>query len=872
MSLFIPELLKSKVSNWRESGFKCDYPILSEILNYNYREDDDEKIPRYLRTAQIEALETYWYLRVVEKTPHIIDLYQKLISQPSDLLDTLGIKMTKEITDLILKGTSLEDILEQIKTDENFVKEHKLQTVKETISLSYPSYILALAMGSGKTMLIGTIIATEFCLAQSYKGKEFIKNALVFAPGKTILGALKQISDIEFEKILPLKYYKKFMSSLKITYTQDGQKELPVTEKSSYNIIVSNTEKIRIQKQTGFRQTTFLNFKEGVKTEHEEEIANLRLQTIASLPNLGIFSDEGHHTYGQTLDSKIKQVRKTVDYLAESTNVLCVVNTTGTPYYKKQMLKDVIFWYGLSQGIHDGILKEVNENIISYEKTELNELVSLIIADFFTEYKNVEIFDGAKSKLAMYFPKIDDVKKAKPIVEEALIKMGIDPNTILVVHSKSDEDVKDLFNNRVNDPTNSYRVYLLVGMGTEGWNCPSLFATALIRKLTTSNNFILQAASRCLRQIPDNRIKAKIYLSKENYTALDNQLNETYGESLTVLDKTQREMIQDRIIIRKPKIPPIILQKKIKKIKPKKDVNIKFELTKPKIKAKKIQKTTHALNTIANSNKVLRQVDQEEIDTFESFRDIYDASGEISSIFRIDSSDVFEKLSKIYPNYDIPSTHIPELCSQIENQLQKWEVQEENVEYALMIIKPEGFKSELIDGDVIYVTEIMYRKDREHYFVHHNALSEINPNDFGFHYSPYNFDSNPEKHFLEEMLQVLNEKPGDVEDIFFTGGLSSSSQTDILFEYKNDKGEWKNYTPDFIIKKKDGKILIVEVKKERNREDHIEGEKGLKAMALHELENLNPEQIKYTMLFTPNEYIGINNIKTTKKWIYGDEY
>ena len=122
------------------------------------------------------------------------------------------------------------------------------------------------------------------------------------------------------------------------------------------------------------------------------------------------------------------------------------------------------------------------------------------------------------------------------------------------------------------------------------------------------------------------------------------------------------------------------------------------------------------------------------------------------------------------------------------------------------------------------------------------------------------------------MLQVLNEKPGDVEDIFFTGGLSSSSQTDILFEYKNDKGEWKNYTPDFIIKKKDGKILIVEVKKERNREDHIEGEKGLKAMALHELENLNPEQIKYTMLFTPNEYIGINNIKTTKKWIYGDEY
>ena len=72
------------------------------------------------------------------------------------------------------------------------------------------------------------------------------------------------------------------MSSLKITYTQDGQKELPVIEKSSYNIIVSNTEKIRIQKPTEQKQTTLLDFKNNEKFERETEIANLRLQTIAS--------------------------------------------------------------------------------------------------------------------------------------------------------------------------------------------------------------------------------------------------------------------------------------------------------------------------------------------------------------------------------------------------------------------------------------------------------------------------------------------------------------------------------------------------------------------------------------------------------------
>jgi len=38
----------------------------------------------------------------------------------------------------------------------------------------------------------------------------------------------------------------------------------------------------------------------------------------------------------------LKKVRKTVDYLAASTNVLCVVNTTGTPYFQKQPLRDVV--------------------------------------------------------------------------------------------------------------------------------------------------------------------------------------------------------------------------------------------------------------------------------------------------------------------------------------------------------------------------------------------------------------------------------------------------------------------------------------------------------------------------------------------------
>jgi hypothetical protein len=60
-------------------------------------------------------------------------------------------------------------------------------------------------------------------------------------------------------------------------------------------------------------------------------------------------------------------VRQTVDYLHQKTNLMCVVNTTGTPYYERQPLRDVVIWYGLSQGIRDGILKEVAGNIRAFD-------------------------------------------------------------------------------------------------------------------------------------------------------------------------------------------------------------------------------------------------------------------------------------------------------------------------------------------------------------------------------------------------------------------------------------------------------------------------------------------------------------------------
>jgi Type III restriction enzyme, res subunit. len=872
MEISIIDKLIEKVDLWRDEDYTCDYPAISEILNFSIVESEREKTLEYLRKAQFEALETYWYLRLVEKTPHVFELYKKFYNDPIKLLKALGIPIeNQEILKLALEG-GVDYILEQVKNNDEFVKKFRLEAVRESLTLKYPSYILALAMGAGKTVLIGSIIATEFAMSLEYPDANFVKNALVFAPGKTILGALKEISDMPYEKILPDRLYKQFITTVKFTYTRDGEKDIPIIKGSSFNVIITNTEKIRIQKHT-ITQTLIKDFLENPSKidEIKQEVANLRLQTIASLPNLAIFSDEAHHTYGQPLDKRLKRVRQTVDYLAENTNVFVVVNTTGTPYYKKQILKDVVYCYSLSQGIKDGILKEVRDNIVGYLDIADDEFITDVITDFFKNYKEVKIYDSSPAKLAIYFPQIEDLTNAKSIVEKTLMDRGLDPSIVLEVHNKSAEETKDLFDNRINDPHLPYRVFLLVNKGTEGWNCLSLFSTALARDLRSSNNFCLQAASRCLRQVPGNVHKAKIYLSQANVRILDAQLRETYGESLQELNRTPQDIIKEKLVLRKIEIPSILIKRKIRKVVPidrEIDIN-QIEFKKPDIPVEETKKIIYGLKEIPDKKGVLIAMEEEKMITEEDFIDSYSFAVELSSLYRLPLMPIYEKIKGLYPDGEIPERHAYKIREQLEGQIKNYKIIEEEIEQALALIKPEGFNKEEKNGKVIYTTEIIYYKSKaEKLLTSYEKFKDLNKKDFGFHYMPYNFDSEHEKDFFIKLLIELNENPDDIQDIYFTGGLTDPNKTDFFFEYRGKDRKWHNYYPDFLIKKNNGKMIIVEIKMERLRTDEIDGEDGSKAKSVREIQGLNSDKLKYEILFTDEDKIGFEDMQTIRDIIW----
>ena len=76
-----------------------------------------------------------------------------------------------------------------------------------------------------------------------------------------------------------------------------------------------------------------------------------------------------------------------------------------------------------------------------------------------------------------------------------------------------------------------------------------------------------------------------------------------------------------------------------------------------------------------------------------------------------------------------------------------------------------------------------------------------------------------------------------------------------------------NYSPDFIIRRTDGKCLIIEVKREREREDEIDGENGAKALATRKWEGLNPDKLKYQMVFTSTESISATDMIQAQSFI-----
>jgi type III restriction enzyme len=784
--------IQQKVATWRDGGYKGVERETLNILTHIKRVG-------FLHKPQVEALETYIYLKEVVGNKSSLEVFKSFFSSERDMLLGLGVPKD-EAFDLLDDKKKIEELM----ADKFGVSD-------------YPNQVYALTMGAGKTILMAVMTMYDFVLSFYHPDdKRFAKNALVFAPDTTIIESLKEIKTFDYTRVVP-KEYQNILLNVKYHYLESP--ETPLSPIGNYNIIVSNSQKIILKTRRTAENSTKRLFGEWSELE-KKEIENRRLAALRGLSNLIIFVDEAHHSYGKTLEGTLKKTRQTINYLHGNTPLVGVANLTGTPYVSNKMIADVVYHFGLKQGIEKGILKQVR--FFEYTQVKSGKFIQDVVDKFWGEYGE-ERLESRLPKIAFYAANIDDLQKElRPKLEKVLAGRGIALDKVLEYHTEAEENKEEFLNC---DTIESKKQFiLLVGKGTEGWNCRSLVACALYRK-PKSAIFVLQSSTRCLRSIGDNSTLGSIFLSEENYRILDKELRNNFSTTIEELKIQKTKTHEHTLKIEK--------KKKLKVLKVLKEIltvqNQDFSKMKIDIKKFKPDEYTALLGKggiflskqgragyrRARATKKLRE------NSNLTFYEIIELINRYTHLSCLDVEKVLEKnglaridlVKKVNENIAL----LPFIISSILVNAYQYEEKTETIEEEIELTKLYPFKISIEKGKNALV---VYKKTAEENY----GKSRI-----GFHINPYNFGSTDEENLFGYLRDILD-KDEAIVDVYFTGGATDPIHNDFYFDYHDPQNEHhlSRYFPDFLIETTKGRYLVVEVKSNREKTTYEKNKKKYK--------------------------------------------
>ncbi|WP_168416667.1 TnsA endonuclease N-terminal domain-containing protein [Acinetobacter indicus] len=853
-----------------KGAIKKNYRDLSKkFLDYN---DPSNRPDAFLRRPQFEALETYVFLKEFLNNAKVEKIFEDWYDSKNQFENR---KATGFGEDDSLQGSLLLGDVIELKNYQAVLKKMKDN------SRSYPNYIFALTMGTGKTLLMATCIFYEFLLANKWpKDEKYCHNALIFAPDKTVLQSLREIESFDISKVVPKEYAGIFDANLKFHFLDEAGTSLSTMDGSKFNLIVSNTQKIILKRQHAEKTATQQLFENsqpdygafaelygdlGLPTNEDDLKTNQRFEKLSRLPQLGIFVDEAHHSFGQALKKDMmgggttktdNSLRRTIDELAKNLNeagtrVVACFNYTGTPYVGKDVLPEVVYAFNLKNAIQEHYLK--SPAVHSYTTTRTEEFVKIAVKDFLDATKDIKP-EGLLPKLAFFASTVEELtEELKPELERQLAAHGISTDKILVnvgddKITKSD-DIRNFNNLDVVGTEGAEKQFiLLVNKGREGWNCRSLFGVAMYRS-PKSKVFVLQATMRCLRSIGNKQYTGSIYLSHENYEILNKELEANFkmtAEEFNQKDKEKPKRLQVHVREEvKIKLQHVKQSIKLKEKEFVKGTALELdpsnadawnELTK---NYKIIQVTTTNLeardfNSAQYSHTTDRTSEKEKVE-YSALTLVAEISRYLNiSPIRIESmlEHTKEGLQQILNcinefNELLYDVVIPRLFQAIYDQ----EIEKETIEKEVQLIIPPA-----VGGLSFY--EISEGKGGTALY----STTQEELRDKSFNLDTYTFDSNPEYSLFWDLL-----KDEGVEKIYFTGMFTDKSKTEFYFQYIDpDSYALRNYYPDFLVQLKNGQYVIVEVKGDHQYEDPIVLAKAKAAKEYASMSDIEYRMIKGT--------------------------
>src|SRR5690554_5862344 len=559
-------IIEHKKKEWLQSK---DCPVIDLVL---YMKEKGN-----LRDTQIEAIETYLFLKIEGQNKPLWKLFSEGFFTNGTDLSKLNINQkARDFLSNNKAAHALYDFSRQKNGDTTLLPElEKLIVDKPTeldyeqiiknifYNVDYADYLMSLPMGAGKTYLMAAFIYIDLYFAHNEpENKTFAHNFLVLIPSglkSSIVPSLRTIENFDPTWVIPDPAASELKRMLKFEILDESR-----STKKSNRVVNPNAGKVNACLPNPFGRVFVVSAEKVIldrlevtnqlevfeRTEDEEnKRANELRNLIGKIPNLSILIDEVHHA--ATAEIKLRQV---VNKWQAKGNITTVLGFSGTPYlakadkiqvneetfFKFSQITNTVYYYPLVTAIKSFLKTpkvKIGQNLDRFQ------IIRKGVEDFQATYGNKKYNNGTIAKIAIYCTNIE-------VLEEEIYpfltgELQINPAEILKFH-KGNKDYpqpegSELEFRSLDLPISKKRYILLVQVGKEGWDCPSLTGVILSQKGDSPQNMVLQTSCRCLRQVDkDKEETALIWLNKDNADTLNKQLKQEQNTSIEELNSTKR--------------------------------------------------------------------------------------------------------------------------------------------------------------------------------------------------------------------------------------------------------------------------------------------------------------------------------------------
>jgi len=850
----------------REKGMKTLLPPLVHNLRIMVKEWRDNNYEGASETSK--ALLKYWF-----GTEHLIPSSDGTMSQFQYYF------AQREAVDTIIY---LHDIV-KVKDKYDLMRFDSSDMVSAGMfDEEWKRFVIKMATGSGKTKVLALILAWSYYHKLYEENSDMARNFLVITPNIIVLDRIK--GDFEGLKIfyqdpiLPENGFSGRNWRDDFQLTVHLQDDVNVVKKFG-NIFLTNIHRIfdNNQNESSFGDIDTSEYFLGAKpvtktTDSKVDLGNI----VREVDELMILNDEAHHVHDPSL-AWFKSIQDIHNKLLQKDSFLSMqVDVTATPRHKNgAIFVQTIADYPLVEAIYQDVVKHP---IIpdSASKAKLSEKKSAKYSEKYEDYIHLGYLEWKKAyeehgklgKKAVLFLMTDDTRNCDEVAEYLEVKYPEFKDSVLVIHTKNNGEVAEIQSGKGKEELealrkeaneidfNKYKVIVSVLMLKEGWDVKNVTTVVGLRAFGGGKgNAILpeQTLGRGLRRMYRDQdisefvsvVGTQAFMEfvesiKDEGVELERR---EMGEGTKLnsplvveVDKENMKKDIDKLDIEIPILTPRIHReyKNLSEL----DINA-FDHNKVKIKefSKEEQREIIFRNIITKGSEGEYEVHHKTVLDSNNIIDYQSVIGYFTTVIM--------KELRLFSGYDILYSKVKDF---VKYNLFEREVDIEDMNILRNLSELEANKT-IVQTFKKKINELTILDKGEAEIKEYIKISRCRP-----------FIAKNQE-YLSPKKSVFNKIIGDSHlELEFAAFLEECEDiisyvknylaVHFTIDYKNADGDISNYYPDFIVKKTEKEIFIIETKGQEDLDV------PLKTKRLRQwCEDINKAQskVKYGFIFVDEE-------------------